>query len=56
MATRGKMVQQAVLVADQKVTDVDYRIDASQIGPDGLMLRKGKKTIAARFSNEPERL
>ena len=39
-----KMVQQgAVLVADQKVTDVDYRIDASQIGPDGLMLRKGKK-------------
>ena len=39
-----KMVQQgAVLVADQKVTDVEYRIDASQIGPDGLMLRKGKK-------------
>ena len=39
-----KMVQQgAVLVADQKVTDVDYRIDASQIGLDGLMLRKGKK-------------
>ena len=38
------MVQQgAVLVADQKVTDVDYRIDASQIGLDGLMLRKGKK-------------
>ena len=33
----------AVLVADQKVTDVDYRIDASQIGPDGLMLRSGKK-------------
>ena len=39
-----KMVQQgAVLVADQKVTDVEYRIDATQIGPDGLMLRKGKK-------------
>ena len=39
-----RQVQQgAVLVADQKVTDVDYRIDASQIGPDGLMLRKGKK-------------
>ena len=39
-----KMVQQgAVLVADQKVTDVEYRIDATQIGPDGLMLRSGKK-------------
>ena len=46
-ASRGearKMVQAgAVLVADEKVTDIDQRIDASQIGADGLMLRKGKK-------------
>ena len=27
----------------RRSTDVEYRIDASQIGPDGLMLRKGKK-------------
>lgn len=39
-----KMVQQgAVLVADAKVTDTEARIDMSQIGPDGLLLRKGKK-------------
>lgn len=39
-----KMVQQgAVLVADAKVTDTEARIDAAQIGPDGLLLRKGKK-------------
>ena len=38
------MVQQgAVLVADEKVTDVECRLDASRFGPDGLMLRKGKK-------------
>ncbi len=39
-----KMVQQgAVLVADSKVTDVEARIEARQIGSDGLLLRKGKK-------------
>lgn len=39
-----KMVQQgAVLVADSKVTDVEARIEAGQIGSDGLLLRKGKK-------------
>lgn len=39
-----KMVQQgAVLVGDGKVTDVEARIEAAQIGPDGLLLRKGKK-------------
>ncbi len=39
-----KMVQAgAVLVSDDKVTDVEYRIDPAQIGTDGLLLRKGKK-------------
>ena len=46
-ASRGdarKMVQQgAVLVADAKVTDVETRIAPEMIGPDGLLLRKGKK-------------
>lgn len=46
-ASRGearKMVQAgAVLVGEAKVTDAEQRIDASQIGPDGLLLRKGKK-------------
>ena len=28
---------------DEKVTDVDARIEADVIGADGLMLRKGKK-------------
>ena len=46
-ASRGearKMVQAgAVLVGENKVTDIDACIDASQIGTDGLLLRKGKK-------------
>ena len=46
-ASRGearKMVQAgAVLMADEKVTDVEARISADQIGTDGLLLRKGKK-------------
>ena len=33
----------AVLVGENKVTDIDACIDASQIGTDGLLLRKGKK-------------
>ena len=35
----------AVLVADEKVTDVNAVITAEQFGADGLMLRKGKKTF-----------
>ena len=35
----------AVLVADEKVTDVNAVITAEQFGVDGLMLRKGKKTF-----------
>ena len=46
-ASRGearKMVQAgAVLVGENKVTDIDACIEASQIGSDGLLLRKGKK-------------
>ncbi len=46
-ASRGearKMVQAgAVLMGETKVTDPEQRVDASQIGPDGLLLRKGKK-------------
>ena len=46
-ASRGearKMVQAgAVLLGEQKVTDVDAQISAEDIGPDGLLLRKGKK-------------
>lgn len=39
-----KMVESgAVAVNDEKVTDVDARISADQIGADGLLLRKGKK-------------
>ncbi len=39
-----KMVQAgAVLVGEDKITDIDARIEASQIGADGLLLRKGKK-------------
>jgi len=47
-ASRGearKMVQQgAVMVADEKCTDIDARIEASQFGEEGLLLRKGKKS------------
>lgn len=46
-ASRGearKMVQSgAVLVGEEKVSDIDYRVETSQIGSDGLLLRKGKK-------------
>jgi len=46
-ASRGearKMVQAgAVLAGEEKITDIEHRIDAAQIGPDGLLLRKGKK-------------
>lgn len=39
-----KMVQAgAVLVNDDKVSDVEARIEAAQIGAEGLLLRKGKK-------------
>ena len=46
-ASRGearKMVQTgAVLVGEEKVTDIEYRIPAEAISTDGLLLRKGKK-------------
>ncbi len=46
-ASRGearKMVQSgAVLVGEEKVTDIEYRIPAEAIAADGLLLRKGKK-------------
>ena len=39
-----KMVQAgAVLVGETKATDIDARIEAAQIGTEGLLLRKGKK-------------
>ncbi len=39
-----KMVQAgAVMISEEKATDIEQRIDAAQIGPDGLLLRKGKK-------------
>ena len=39
-----KMVQAgAVMVGEDKATDIETRIEAAQIGPDGLLLRKGKK-------------
>ena len=41
-----KMVQAgAVLVGEEKVTDIEHRIEATQIGTDGLLLRKGKKNF-----------
>ena len=40
-----KMVQAgAVAIDDEKVTDIDAKITPDQIGTDGLMLRKGKKS------------
>ncbi len=40
-----KMVQAgAVMVGEEKATDIDARVDAAQIGADGLLLRKGKKS------------
>ena len=39
-----KMVQAgAVMVGEDKATDIETRVEAVQIGPDGLLLRKGKK-------------
>ena len=32
-----------MLVADEKVTDLNATISAEQFGADGLMLQKGKK-------------
>ena len=46
-ASRGearKMVQAgAVMVGEEKCADIESRIEESQIGTDGLLLRKGKK-------------
>jgi len=48
-ASRGearKMVQSgAVLVGEQKITDIEYRVEAIHIGSEGLLLRKGKKNF-----------
>ena len=39
-----KMVQQgAVLVAEEKITDIDYSLKADDIPAEGLLLRRGKK-------------
>jgi tyrosyl-tRNA synthetase len=47
-ASRGearKMVQSgAVMVGEEKATDIDQRVEAAQIGEGGLLLRKGKKS------------
>ena len=46
-ASRGearKMVQAgAVMVGEEKVTDLEARVEESQVGSEGLLLRKGKK-------------
>jgi hypothetical protein len=33
----------AVLAGETKIDDIERRVEAAQIGPDGLLLRKGKK-------------
>ncbi len=40
---RKMVMQGAVLVDDEKITDVDYTLSFDSIGPDGLLLRRGKK-------------
>ena len=40
---RNQIKAGAVLVADEKVTDLNATISAEQFGADGLMLQKGKK-------------
>lgn len=40
---RKMIAQGAVLVGDEKVTDVDYLVQRNQLEPDGLLLRRGKK-------------
>lgn len=40
---RKKIQEGAVLVKEEKITDTEYRIPIEAIGPDGLLLRKGKK-------------
>ncbi len=55
-ASRGearKMVQAgAVCVAEEKVADIEARIEKAQIGPDGLLLRKGKKNYCRLIIRE----
>ena len=40
---RKMVAQGAVQVGDERVIDIDYTVQAEQIGPDGLLLRRGKK-------------
>lgn len=40
---RKMVAQGAVQVGDERVSDIDYTVQAEQIGPDGLLLRRGKK-------------
>lgn len=40
---RKMVMQGAVLIGDEKVTDIDAVISYDQIGSDGLLLRRGKK-------------
>ena len=41
---RKMVVSGAVMVGEEKATDIEQRIEAAQIGSDGLLLRKGKKS------------
>ncbi|MBQ9326071.1 MAG: tyrosine--tRNA ligase [Clostridia bacterium] len=40
---RAQVTAGAVLLGDEKVTDVNFTVNESMFGTDGLMLRKGKK-------------
>lgn len=40
---RKMVMQGAVMVGDEKISDVDYTLSFDGIGPDGLLLRRGKK-------------
>ena len=40
---RKQIQQGAVVMADQKVTDIDTVVTADMIPTDGILLRKGKK-------------
>lgn len=49
---RKMVMQGAVLVGDEKVTDVDYTISAEQLEGEGLLLRRGKKNYCRLLLKE----
>ncbi len=49
---RKKIQEGAVLVAEEKITDTDFRVSAEAIGGDGLLLRKGKKNYCRLLIKE----